>query len=185
MHGDIKPGNAVVFSNSLGSHDVTAKMIDFGYSCFGMEDEDTVQITGTPLWCAPENTVDEVTILAAKRMDVYSFALVCCWILFFDTVTLDSVIEVQMEGLSMGDKPRKMYRFIGQIRDADSPEELISKVISQTQSLRGQKSSLLQELLTQTLSKNPSDRPYDWSQFILVLSEVRGSEYVHSLSTTI
>jgi serine/threonine protein kinase len=177
VHGDIKPGNVVVFSKSSDSHDVVAKMIDFGYSCYGMEDEDMVQIIGTPLWSAPENIGDGVTILSAKKMDVYSFALVCCWILFFDTVSLDNRIEVPMEESSIADKPKKkMYRFIERIKDAERPEGPISEVISQTLFLGEQKSLLLQKLLTEALCKNPSSRPYHWSEFILVLSKLQGLE---------
>ena len=178
VHGDIKPGNVVMFTKSSDSCDAVAKIIDFGYSCFGMEDDDMVRITGTPLWCAPENIGGDVSILDAKKMDMYSFALVCCWILFFDTVSLNNEIGDRMEELSIKEKPRKkMYRFIQRLKNAEKPEKLISEVISQSAFLLKQNTTPLQKLLTQALCKNPSGRLYDWSEFISVLTSLQGSKY--------
>lgn len=177
VHGDVKPGNVVVFSKSSDSHDVVAKMIDFGYSCYGMDDEDMVHVTGTPLWAAPESNGDDVSIRSAKKMDVYSFALVCCWILFFDIVSLDNGIGVRVEASSISGNPKKkMYRFIELIKDAERPEGPISEIISRTSFLGAQKSLLLQKLLTEALCKAPSGRLDNWSEVILVLSKLQGLE---------
>jgi serine/threonine protein kinase len=97
---------------SPNSDEAVLKVIDFGYSCFSMREGDLVLVTGTPLWCAPENNGDEVTVNEAKRMDVYSFALVCCWILFFDTVSPTNGIESKMKGLSIAKKIQKENVFL-------------------------------------------------------------------------
>jgi len=69
-----------------------------------------------------------------------------------------------------------MYRFIELIKDVERPEGPISEIISRTSFLGVQKSLLLQKLLTEALCKAPSSRLDNWSEVILVLSKLQGSE---------
>lgn len=77
IHGDIKPENILVFSNDGNESGYTAKMTDFGYSCYGMGDNDAVSLPQSAPWHAPEYHEGDVTLLGAKKVDVYSFGLVC------------------------------------------------------------------------------------------------------------
>lgn len=56
-------------------------MIDFGYSCFGATDEDLVRLPFTEGWSAPEWDDGEFHVWKAKKADIYTFALLCKWIL--------------------------------------------------------------------------------------------------------
>ena len=177
VHGDIKPGNVVIFSEDEGI--VVPKLIDFGYSCYGMDDEDKVQIRGTPLWSPPEHTDEDVTIRDAKKMDVYSFGLMCCWILFFDTISVDTGENTmpRSEKLPTGGHDRKnAYKFLEQLKTLESPEEAILEIISQDPTFAGHQSLLSAKFLTQTLQRNPSDRPQDWRELMLVIRKLQGLE---------
>ncbi len=163
--------------SSEDNDDVVAKLIDFGYSCYGMEDEDEVQIGGTPLWSPPEHTGEKVTVHSAKKMDVYSFGLVCYWILFFDTISVDARAEGGSEKLPAGSHSRKnSYRSLERLKNLERPEEAISEIISRDSAFTEQQSLLLQRLLTKALYKSPCDRPHDWYEFMLVIRQLQGRE---------
>lgn len=152
-------------------------MIDFGYSCYGTEDEDEVQIGGTPLWSPPEHTGEEISVHSAKKMDVYSFGLVCCWILFFDIISIDRGVKPRAGQLSTSDHSRRhAYVFLEKLKSLESPEEAISDIISRDPTITEQQSSLLQKFLTQVLSKKPSNRPHDWNQLIPVIRKLQDLE---------
>eukprot|EP00005_Dracoamoeba_jomungandri_P003740 CAMPEP_0174256122 /NCGR_PEP_ID=MMETSP0439-20130205/5375_1 /TAXON_ID=0 /ORGANISM="Stereomyxa ramosa, Strain Chinc5" /LENGTH=895 /DNA_ID=CAMNT_0015338589 /DNA_START=158 /DNA_END=2845 /DNA_ORIENTATION=+ len=65
IHRDIKPGNIVL----LG--DYTAKICDFGISCF-VDEHVMYESSGTPLWCAPEIVQGRSV---TTKVDVYSYGL--------------------------------------------------------------------------------------------------------------
>ena len=149
-------------------------MIDFGYSCYGIEDEDEIQIGGTPLWSSPEHTGEKISVHSAKKMDVYSFGLVCCWILFFDTISIDGSVKPRARQLSTSDHSRRhAYVFLEQLKSLESPEEAISDTISRDPTITEEQSSLLQKFLTQVLSKKPSDRPHDWNQLMPTIRKLQ------------
>ena len=79
MHGDIKPENVLVYRGESGKPQ--AKVIDFGYSCFGCKEENYVHLGFTAFWHAPEWHQSAFTIKEAKSMDLYSFGKLCAWIL--------------------------------------------------------------------------------------------------------
>ena len=79
VHGDIKPENVLISSVRKG---FTARVIDFGFSCFGSSEDDEVVMPHTPLWAAPEWHDDPFTIEKAKAMDVFSYGKLCAWVLF-------------------------------------------------------------------------------------------------------
>lgn len=80
IHGDIKPENVIVFGDNSGGF--IAKVIDFGYSCIGAKDKDLVYLPRTLAWCAPEYHDRGFLLPMAKKTDIYSFAMVCLWVLF-------------------------------------------------------------------------------------------------------
>lgn len=57
-----------------------ARLADFGYSTKAGPDT-LVKLPNSVHWTAPERTHRPVTTLAAKKMDVFSFALLCLWTL--------------------------------------------------------------------------------------------------------
>jgi serine/threonine protein kinase len=82
VHGDVKPQNVLVFQDK--GEPLVAKVADFGYSCFGAKDDDFVRLPMSRPWNAPEWHHREFRIYAAKKTDVYSFGMLCLWVLFND-----------------------------------------------------------------------------------------------------
>lgn len=68
-----------------GHEGYTAKLTDFGYSTIlASEDNDeTVNIAMSVPWTAPEHWLGRnYTMAEAKATDMYSFGLLCLWLLF-------------------------------------------------------------------------------------------------------
>lgn len=80
VHGDIKPDNILIFGDSMD--DVTVRVTDFGYSCMGAKDTNIVYLPVSRDWCAPEYHDRGIELHRAKMMDIYSFGMVCLWVLF-------------------------------------------------------------------------------------------------------
>ncbi|PMD20718.1 kinase-like protein, partial [Hyaloscypha hepaticicola] len=79
IHGDMKPQNILICEGDGGG--LVAKIADFGSSRSGQEEEDMHQLHHSGIWSAPEYHHREFSIAAAKKMDAYSFCLVCLWLL--------------------------------------------------------------------------------------------------------
>ncbi|RTE78465.1 hypothetical protein BHE90_007067 [Fusarium euwallaceae] len=78
IHGDIKPQNVLLFSEKGKP---VAKLSDFGFSVFASTK--SLKLGGTTPWKAPEiEARQEHTLLQAKRTDLFSFGMLCLWVLF-------------------------------------------------------------------------------------------------------
>ncbi|TGJ81221.1 hypothetical protein E0Z10_g7548 [Xylaria hypoxylon] len=75
VHGDIKPDNALVFTGGV------VKLSDFGFSA--LASNKLFDLAGTYPWRAPEiNSLDRATHQQAKLTDLYSFGMLCLWVIF-------------------------------------------------------------------------------------------------------
>ena len=79
IHGDIKPQSLLIFEENSR---IIAKVADFGYATCFQDDSSRISIPKSEPWNAPEHHDQQFRPLEAKRMDVYSFALLCAWLLF-------------------------------------------------------------------------------------------------------
>ena len=83
IHGDIKPQNVLVFQAETGEYYL--KLGDFGFSSLTFSENEDMKVA-LPVswpWSAPElsNNQYGLSFLDAKRADVYSVGLVCCWLM--------------------------------------------------------------------------------------------------------
>ncbi|KAI1429751.1 hypothetical protein F5Y12DRAFT_709753 [Xylaria sp. FL1777] len=77
VHGDIKPGNVLVF----GDKEPVPKLADFGFAAFASNKH--IRIVGTEIWRAPEIASRLThTLKQAKISDAFSFGLLCLWVIF-------------------------------------------------------------------------------------------------------
>jgi len=90
IHGDLKPENVLIFNDESGGY--VAKVADFGYSGISFErtEDSKFHLPISRPWNAPEVTgwSSILEIGAAREADMYSFGLLCLWILFHDRFPL-------------------------------------------------------------------------------------------------
>jgi serine/threonine protein kinase len=79
IHGDLKPHNVLIFQDASGNY--IARVGDFGYSSHFQGQDDIVFLPRSVPWAAPEWHHRWFTAMDAKKMDVYSFGLVCLWLI--------------------------------------------------------------------------------------------------------
>ena len=82
VHGDIKPANILIFDDRI-LHQV-AKVIDFGYSTWLGDPDAIVFMPLSAHWTAPEWHHRGFSRTDAFKMDIYSFGLLCLWLLFYN-----------------------------------------------------------------------------------------------------
>ena len=80
VHGDIKPHNVLISEDEPGCY--TAKVADLGYSVQLLGDNDYGYMPRSVPWQAPEWYERGHLFSEMVKMDIYSFGLVCLWLLF-------------------------------------------------------------------------------------------------------
>ena len=81
IHGDLKPENVLMFADKYGNQ--IPKVSDFGYSTLAAQDGDLIRLPMSRPWNAPEiHHRCQFEMSVAKKMDAYSFGILCLWILF-------------------------------------------------------------------------------------------------------
>jgi len=78
IHGDIKPQNVLIFKDATNNTKV--KVADFGYSTLAAGETGKVCLPKSRPWNAPEHHFGEFIAYDAKQTDVYSFGMLCLWI---------------------------------------------------------------------------------------------------------
>ena len=153
IHGDIKPANVLVFENS--SRNYTARVADFGYSTWLGGTDDAVLMPRTPHWTAPEWHHRPMHSSSAIRMDVYSFGLLCLWLLFYNG----------------GETGRRDF-----YRDLSSGEEtstLARQLVDETNLTDDDVRSKLYQLFVLSLAIDPAERCSNLGQLVFLLSTDR------------
>jgi serine/threonine protein kinase len=87
VHGDIKPSNILV-AEDAEADSLSVALADFGFSRFAENSQDglnsLVHLARSEPWDAPEWTHALTRLRDAKKMDVYSFGMLCLWLFFAD-----------------------------------------------------------------------------------------------------
>ena len=79
IHGDIKPQNVLIFEENFR---FVARVADFGFATCFEPHNSLIIIPGKGPWDAPEYHARPFRPEQAKQMDVYSFGLLCYWLIF-------------------------------------------------------------------------------------------------------
>lgn len=149
IHGDIKPENILVFDNGSAGH--TIRLVDFGHSCFFAS---KISITGTQGWIAPEWHHRRFTtdVAGAKKMEMYSFGLVCRWLLF------DEAQESEKRGIESEDESLLISAFRLTVTEVGSDDK--------------RRHNLLR-LFEKTLAEDATARSSEFGEICLLLSPER------------
>ena len=88
IHGDIKPANILISTDDSGG--LVAKLADFGHSIIARDKSDVCRLPSSEPWTAPEWHHRHHSFAEARRMDIYSFAMVCLWLFINEPCALSS-----------------------------------------------------------------------------------------------
>jgi len=165
IHGDIKPQNVLVFKDCTGK--TTVKMTDFGYSTLATGENGCVFLPKSRPWNAPEHHWGEFKVPDAKKTDVYSFGLLCLWVLF------GSVPRPQNTTEHMFDASTECYTSLEQLKKDDKVKHIAYGLMESVQlaGLNAEHRIRLEEFFRLTVSLEPGERTSDFEKLICLLSK--------------
>jgi len=153
IHGDIKPQNVLIFEDK--SNYYVGKVADFGYSSWFASDNDFVKLPYSEPWHAPEYHHRAITALQAKKMDIYSFGMVCLWLLFYNN-------------------PRPSnHNFNADLKTGNSASQIARQSILAISGSSTQRRASLVQFFDAALASDPSSRSSDIQELLELLAPHR------------
>jgi len=173
IHGDIKPQNVLVFKNATGK--TTIKMADFGYSTLAAGGTGEVFLPKSTPWNAPEHHWEGFKVPDAKKTDVYSFGLLCLWVLF--GTSLRDIPQTTAEGateLLSSNTPLGPSSFLERLNGEGEGEmqRVAEELVHTVPGLDAEHKVCLKEFFNLTVVHNPDHRTSDINKLLdLLLQE--------------
>jgi len=171
VHGDIKTDNVLVFEDEAGN--LTAKVIDFGYSCFGTCPSSMVTVPRTKGWYAPEHEPGKLVEWAdAQKMDLFSFGLVVCRLLLWEELTSAATSKgLLLLPVGEGDNnsAANLDSMVDELKRTVQFLELTLQVLDTLSNVTGHEKKILRTVLSLTLDPNPSLRATSFSEIISIM----------------
>jgi serine/threonine protein kinase len=165
IHGDVKPQNVLVFKDSVGK--TTVRVTDFGYSTLASGEEGRVFVPKSRPWNAPEHHYGELTTAEAKKMDVYSFGMLCLWCLSKSARFPEKCLDYTFDA-SIGSRTS-----LEQIKDANKVEHIANQHIASIPDLNTEDRVRLEEVFRLTVPLNPNERTTNVGKLVSLLSQER------------
>ncbi|KAK3374185.1 kinase-like domain-containing protein [Lasiosphaeria ovina] len=161
IHGDIKPQNVLVFK--LDGRYVT-KVTDFGYSSWFRDDTDRIRLPRSRPWHAPEGDrlSRNFSFAEAKRADIFSYALLCFWILFEKDLSSKAGAYLAEENLRPtskggGQQVPHSIRALGRLKQTDLLIDAVPQLLTEELGASGHAETLL-EFFRSALIFDPDQR---------------------------
>lgn len=157
VHGDIKPANVLVHHEN--NNTVSAKVADFGFSAMSSSNKLLFLPRSVP-WNAPEWHRRGFSFDQALRQDIFSFGLLCLWLLLPAGSDPDSEDTLDFDNR----QPRTRwlsFENIDNLEALKSADELCLAATLMVKSLKGldnDQTTKLEALFNHTLSLDPSNR---------------------------
>jgi serine/threonine protein kinase len=167
IHGDIKPQNVLVFKDATGK--TTVKMADFGYSTLATGDVGKVFLPKSRPWNAPEHHFGEFEVPKAKKTDVYSFGMLCLWVLFGAMRIPENTLQFTFD-TSTG--PRTSLE---QLKDNDKLRDVVDQLMESMplSDLNTEHRIRLREFFSLTVLLNPEKRTSDVGRLLGLFNKER------------
>jgi serine/threonine protein kinase len=162
----------LVFKDATGK--TTIKVADFGYSTLAAGEAGKVLLPKSRQWNAPEHHVGEFGLPAAKKADVYSFGMLCLWVLFVDSFR--DIPQTTTEGateLISFDAPLRSRTLLEQLKDEDKLKDIANQLMESILSLSTEHKGRLGQLFSLTVQLDPEKRTSDLKQLVFLLSQDR------------
>ena len=172
VHGDIKPQNVLVFKDAI-TRKITAKVADFGYSTLTAGESGKVLLPKSRPWNAPEHHFGEFKVQEAKKTDVYSFGMLCLWILFENRLSnLQQTTADGATGFISFDIPffRGQPTLLECLKYEDRLEGIANHLLG-SMDVDSEHTIRLKEIFCLTLQHNPGKRTCNLETVIGLLSQ--------------
>ena len=165
-HGDLKPTNALVFRDGAGG--TYAKLADFGYAGWAVGNTDSIVVHPPKSWPwnAPEHHHRGFTVPAAKKLDVYSFGLLCLWLLFFDK---PSLVDTAADNTRVGHWPLDDLEILDRMKHEDTLRDFACFQVESTQNLSAYQKADLIHFFQSAIAYNSEERAKDLEGLIILL----------------
>ncbi|KAK6519439.1 hypothetical protein TWF281_003273 [Arthrobotrys megalospora] len=122
IHGDIKPENILIHKGPDGKY--LAQVADFGYSTIfaGGNNEADIALPRSWPWTSPEAEQNRrFTFEEAKAADLFSYGLVCLWLLCYDTLGQPNEYDPHIPNLRVIEEtkwdPQVASKVCGRVKD--------------------------------------------------------------------
>lgn len=109
-----------------GKKNYITKLIDFGCSSFGLDEQDTVVLSRTRGWEAPGYRRGTFTVQQTKKYDICLYEKLCLWVLLGQELDVEeslnpsSVAPTQYNLEAIYEALRRSERFQGEFQDTES-----------------------------------------------------------------
>jgi len=178
IHGDIKPQNVLVFKDTTGK--TVVKVTDFGYSTLvageTLATSEPLAVGQLPApgqagrvflpksrpWNAPEHHYGEFTVAEAQKTDVYSFGLLCIWVLFGKL--LQNTTEYTF------DASNGPLTSLEQLKHDDKMEQIANQWMESVP-LNAEQRTRLKEFFSLAVPRNPEKRTFDVEKLVGLLGQ--------------
>ncbi|KAF8534369.1 hypothetical protein BDD12DRAFT_896064 [Trichophaea hybrida] len=170
VHGDIKPQNILVFKDDGR---ITIKVADFGYSTLAAGVAGNVFLPRSRPWNAPEYRFSAFTVPEAKKTDVYSFGLLCFWVLFGNRLS-----DVTTLNISEGNTEQLSFEILSEhhgptllesLKTQDKMVAIADELTESMPDLSDEHKIHLKQFFSLTLAYKPDDRMADIAQLVNLL----------------
>ena len=165
----------LVFKDAI-TREITIKVADFGYSTLAVGESGKVLLPKSRPWNAPEHHFEEFKIQEAKKTDVYSFGMLCLWLLFGNR--LSDIPQTTADGtaeLISFDVPFFLSRptLLECLKNEDRVEGIANHLVGSMPGLDVEYTIHLKEVFSSILSYNPGKRTCDLARVIDLLGQKR------------
>lgn len=144
----------------------TVKIADFGFSVRDVQDNTRIVFPKSPPWDAPEcNKYPEFTSAQAVKADVFSFGMLCLWVMFEEylsgVLSLPGVLQLAINTPQIYEDKYRSVEVLDNIKKRRSLVQLASELVMAEASLDMERKHALQQFFTGCLADDPQSRDID------------------------
>ena len=154
-----------------------AKVADFGFSTQFRGENDLIIMPKSRIWSAPEHHCRGFSPTEAKRMDVYSFGLLCLWLLFGASgQLLPAPSMTQKEGQSISFDGKQGYTTLLEHLKSDEKtkvQSLAKWLVNEKVPFTFDTKTNLNEFFGSTLAYRQGDRKLELDKLLRLLTPAR------------
>ena len=172
----MNPKNVLIFKEGSGRY--VAKVSDFGFPSLATMDE-YITVARTKPWNGPEWHHRGFTLSEVKRLDVYSFGMLCLWLLFKDTLSETPHKPVRIlkdwDGANLFTQHAKTPSgkpFLEVLKSEDQMPILAHELLTITPNLDQERRGKINKFFL-CLVRDPTDRSSDFAELLELLSQER------------